>query len=92
MAAGPGIVPLGRIPKLEIVDVAPILLRSLGVPQEVPMEGRCPEALFDASAPVHEPGAPLSANGTLERNELEEDDEVQADVLKRLRAIGYLAQ
>jgi predicted AlkP superfamily phosphohydrolase/phosphomutase len=92
VAAGPGIVSLGRIPKLEIVDVAPILLRSLGVPQEVPMEGRCPEALFDASATVHESGAPVSANGTRKPDRLEEDDEVQAEVLKRLRAIGYLAQ
>jgi predicted AlkP superfamily phosphohydrolase/phosphomutase len=34
IAGGPGIASLGRMPGLEIVDVAPILLRSLGLPPE----------------------------------------------------------
>lgn len=52
IAGGPGIAPLGKMPGLEIIDVAPILLRSLGLPPEAEMEGRCPEALFDDHVPL----------------------------------------
>ena len=82
---------MGKMSPLKIVDVAPILLRSLSVPLEVEMDGVCPEALFD--------GCPVLATvpdefvPTLERKQTSLDlEEVQTEVLKRLRAIGYLAQ
>jgi predicted AlkP superfamily phosphohydrolase/phosphomutase len=59
IASGLDIAPLGRIPRMEIVDVTSVLLQSLAVEAEeslretlakieVTMEGRCPEGLFDS--------------------------------------------
>jgi predicted AlkP superfamily phosphohydrolase/phosphomutase len=90
VAGGPGIVPLGKMPGLRMVDVAPILLRSLGVAPEPEMEGACPEALFDGRpAPIEESREFVPM---LEDTRTNPDVEVQAEVLKRLRAIGYIAQ
>jgi len=91
IAAGPGVSRLGEMSPLQIVDVAPILLRSLGVPLEWEMEGVCPEALFNG-CPVLAT-APSELVPTLERKQNSLDlEEVQTEVLKRLRAIGYIAQ
>jgi predicted AlkP superfamily phosphohydrolase/phosphomutase len=87
-AAGPGIIPLGRIPRMQIVDVAPILLRSLGFAPEPGMEGRCPETLFEpemVAAPG--PGEHVPAGAA---SETEEDAEIEAEVLQRLQALGYI--
>jgi predicted AlkP superfamily phosphohydrolase/phosphomutase len=87
-AGGPGIVP-GRMDALQIVDVAPILLRSLGVDPELYMEGVGPEALFE-SLPAMEKQREFVP--WLEACDATPDGEVEAEVLNRLRAIGYLAQ
>jgi predicted AlkP superfamily phosphohydrolase/phosphomutase len=93
IAGGPGIVPLGRMSRLKIVDVAPILLRSLGQSQECELEGHCPEALFDASvAPAQERDEPVAVTSRPEKVDPAEPSEAEEEVLKRLRAIGYLAQ
>jgi len=93
VAGGVGIVPLGRMSALRIFDVAPILLRSLGVAQDMEMEGRCPEDLFDENVvPPPQPGESELGADMLQGRERNEDSEVQAEVQKRLRALGYLAQ
>jgi predicted AlkP superfamily phosphohydrolase/phosphomutase len=46
IASGPGIARLGRMPPMQIVDVAPVLLRSLDVEFEPEMDGHCPARLF----------------------------------------------
>jgi predicted AlkP superfamily phosphohydrolase/phosphomutase len=90
IAGGSGIAPLGRMAGLQIVDVAPILLRSLGAPQEEEMEGACPEGLFDDRAePIAESREPVPV---LEIRPDDGGSEVQAEVLKRLQAIGYIAE
>lgn len=90
IAGGPGVSRLGKMSPLKIVDVAPILLRSLGVPLELEMDGVCPEALFEgrpALATAHGEIVPA-----LERKQNSPDvAEVQTEVLERLRALGYIA-
>jgi predicted AlkP superfamily phosphohydrolase/phosphomutase len=95
IASGPGMAPLGRMPRMEIVDVAPVLLRSLGVEPETEMEGRCPEGLFQfpATSTVPEPrdaavtitpqppGEP-SATGV----------EIQEEVLRLLVQLDYFQE
>jgi predicted AlkP superfamily phosphohydrolase/phosphomutase len=92
-AAGPGIKPLGRMSGMRIVDVAPVLLRSVGFAPPVDMEGVCPRDLFDDSqVPVEEHRELAAASyGIGKSPDSELQVEVQAEVLKRLRAIGYLA-
>jgi hypothetical protein len=80
---------MGRIAGLQIIDVAPILLRSLGLTATAEMEGAIPEGLFEDPAPSeavrdHEPVAQFS--------EENRDTEVHAEVLKRLCEIGYIEQ
>jgi len=102
IAGGPGIASLGRMPRLQIVDVAPILLRSLGLPPEPEMEGRCPPALFDDGvAPLAQRPArneSIDAGGRCPalpdeqaRAEREPDPEIEAEVLERLKGMGYIA-
>jgi predicted AlkP superfamily phosphohydrolase/phosphomutase len=89
IAAGPGIVPLGRMNGLQIVDVAPILMRSLETAQDVEMEGVCPPDLFERFAAAADEGHEVvpAAEGV----PASADTEVQADVLKRLQMIGYIS-
>jgi len=97
IAGGCGIAPLGRMPGLQITDVAPILLRSLGMAPEPGMEGVCTEQLFEDDAAPMEPAheyAPVAlhiqdGDGTQDN---EDTAEVHAEVLKRLREIGYIEE
>jgi predicted AlkP superfamily phosphohydrolase/phosphomutase len=104
IAGGPGISPLGKMLGLDIIDIAPILLRSLGLPPEPEMEGRCPDALFDDDAPLagqetfnssecskSEVNLLPTPSSELAEVEPDGDADVQAEVLKRLRTLGYLA-
>jgi predicted AlkP superfamily phosphohydrolase/phosphomutase len=101
IAGGPGIAPLGRMPRLNIIDVAPILLRSLGLPPEPDMEGHCPDALFidDPRAPEREfattsAGAGDGVQGSTSSFRKPEvtafDAEMEAEVLKKLELMGYI--
>jgi predicted AlkP superfamily phosphohydrolase/phosphomutase len=90
MAAGPGIAPLGKMQGLRIVDVAPILLRSLGFGPEIEMEGDCPENLIEAVWP-QAAASPELRPFVVDQDTAERNPEVEAEVLKRLRAIGYIA-
>ena len=97
IARGHGLVPNGRISKLRIVDVAPILLRSLGMPQEVEMEGRCPDNLFDSLVvppqeyvSPHELCEAYIGSKPPREADCTIDTEMEDEVLQRLRALGYL--
>jgi predicted AlkP superfamily phosphohydrolase/phosphomutase len=97
IAAGPGVEAQGKLPRLDIVDVAPVLLRSLGLPPEPGMHGCCPEGLFDARMvpavcrEVPKPSAnPEHENGPVQGARSRADLEVHAEVLKRLEQLNYL--
>lgn len=80
---------------LSIMDVAPILLYSLGYAIPTDMQGRLPESIFEASQlrmspPSWEasrgPAEPAASVGTTPV--LDPDEE--AAVLSRLKELGYL--
>jgi hypothetical protein len=100
IAGGAGVVPRGRMPRLEIVDIAPILLRSLGLAPEPGMQGRCPDGLYDpAVVPVgpQPPADPTSGSEPYgDRSQTPDglprgnDRDVEALVIERLKALAYL--
>jgi predicted AlkP superfamily phosphohydrolase/phosphomutase len=94
IACGPGIASLGEMPRMDIVDVAPVLLTSLGVATDAAMEGRCPQRLFEFAADiVASTGEELGATAVAPVSQPSEDDlEVQADVLKLLVQLGYFQE
>jgi predicted AlkP superfamily phosphohydrolase/phosphomutase len=92
IAGGPGIASLGPMPALEICDVAPILLRSLGAVPEGEMEGCCPEALFDLQPNPEADNLKVASAGALQGQEQNSYADVEEEVLKRLQLTGYLLQ
>lgn len=81
---------------LSILDIAPLVMHSLGLPVPAGMEGRMPEELFEADALKVSPvriahaaaagvGAPVAALGAAQLSE--EDEQI---VMERLRELGYV--
>lgn len=95
IACGPGIRAGARLDELSIVDVAPLILHRLGLPVPEDMAGRVPTEMFEATeiqlrpprlaAVTAAPPAPVPAP-----TDLALDDEEQAGLMKRLRALGYV--
>jgi predicted AlkP superfamily phosphohydrolase/phosphomutase len=96
IARGPGIRQGARLSALSILDVAPLLLYSLGLPIPEDMEGRVPtEALESATLQDRR----VQVEVPPEPNEVEPppapvgpvlDEEAEAEILRRLRALGYV--
>lgn len=98
IAAGPGIEPGRRETAVDLVDVTPIALYSLGLSIPVDLEGRIPDGLFTrehlARQPV-ESGPPTLApdpfpEQRLSKNEQALDEDAEAEVMARLKALGYV--
>ncbi|MGH2768307.1 MAG: alkaline phosphatase family protein, partial [Actinomycetota bacterium] len=92
LAAGEGIRRGAPLPSLSIVDVAPALLYSLGLPIPVDLEGRLPIEAFDPGLLDARPprlGPPTEAPLA---NAAEGEGRAAGEglVLERLRALGYL--
>lgn len=84
-----------RAAPLSILDIAPLLLYSLDVPIPSHMDGRLPEEIFAPSAlqarPARTAAPTATASPTAEAEpEPVLDDEAEAEVLRRLHALGYL--
>jgi predicted AlkP superfamily phosphohydrolase/phosphomutase len=95
LAGGPGIAAGRTAGPLSIVDVAPVLVHSLGLPVPSDWEGRVPlecyEPSFIETQPVRagEPTLPPGrAESGADAETMDEDDE--ATVMARLQALGYL--
>ncbi|MCU1273277.1 MAG: type phosphodiesterase/nucleotide pyrophosphatase [Bryobacterales bacterium] len=80
--------------ELSILDVAPTVLYSLGLPLPLEMQGRLPEEIFEGAAikerPVlHAAEATVAGNGyhTVATQMTEEDEQI---VMERLRELGYV--
>ncbi|HMP77417.1 MAG TPA: alkaline phosphatase family protein [Kiritimatiellia bacterium] len=96
IAYGDGIQKGAKLPRLAMVDVAPALLHSLGLPIPSNLEGHVPVEAFDAEwmqenpieagAPAREaeeaPEAPKSAEPSSE--------DAKKEVYEQLRALGYI--
>lgn len=80
-----------HVEERSIVDVAPLLLHSLGVPVPEELDGEVPEGLFEPAAlaarpPTYRPAAALAAPAGV----VSFDHEEQATIVGRLRALGYV--
>ena len=96
IAKGPGIRRGQRLDKRSILDIAPILLHSLDLPIPVNMEGEVPRRAYKA--------ATLQARPVIKETDHENatqprgtpppgpilDQEAQAELLRRLRSLGYV--
>lgn len=93
LAGGTGVRAGVSTSSLSILDVAPTLLYSLGLPVPADLEGRLPEEIFEPTlretvpSRTGEPTLP-AAGGTFAREPMSPEGEAQ--VLERLRALGYL--
>jgi hypothetical protein len=99
LARGPSFRRGASLDDLSIVDVAPLLLHSLGVSIPDDLDGRLPASAFDPDELQRRPpryaAAPpdvLPVAEGLERptTGLDYDPDEEAFVLKRLQALGYL--
>lgn len=95
-AAGPGIKKGVTLENLSILDVAPIILHSLGLGVPSDIEGVAPDALYvdpvamrvSAPAPAGTASKAAASNGMTDVPALSQEDEQL--VLSRLRELGYL--
>jgi predicted AlkP superfamily phosphohydrolase/phosphomutase len=96
MAAGPGIRAGVTLPALSILDIAPLVLCSLGLPIPADFEGRLPTAAIQpsllrkgtlSSGGPTEPTKDGRADTDEEHVLSPEDEKIMAD---RLRALGYI--
>jgi predicted AlkP superfamily phosphohydrolase/phosphomutase len=95
LAAGPGIRAGAEVDELSIVDVAPLVLHSLGLPFPDDMTGRVPVEILEPEELAARPPRTVAASTphagvAAEPAELALDPEEQASVLARLRALGYV--
>jgi predicted AlkP superfamily phosphohydrolase/phosphomutase len=94
MARGPRIRQGLSLPALSITDVAPTLLYSLGLPIPSDLEGRPAAQIFEAASLQHHPirvGGPTYVPEAFPQGrELPEDQEGEAQVLERLKNLGYV--
>jgi predicted AlkP superfamily phosphohydrolase/phosphomutase len=90
IAGGPGIKQGVQVPPLSILDVAPALLYSLGLPIPVEFEGRFPEEIFEPAIlsgfPCRVEGHSLQVFGQTAPVDAEEE----ALVIERLASYGYI--
>jgi len=80
-----------------LVDVTPIMLYSLGLPLPSDLEGEVPDGLFSreflADRPIERGSPTLGPDPFADRHEnpeLDLDADAEAEMMARLRALGYL--
>ena len=91
VAAGPAVQRRNSIQTLSILDVAPTLLYAMGLPVPQDLEGQVAEALFDPDYCRSHPvafGAPT--RGSSARPLPAVDARMEMEVMRRLRALGYV--
>ncbi len=93
VAAGPGIRRGLALPSLSILDVAPLLLYTLGLPIPEDLEGRMPEGLFEPEYLLSHPvrfEAPTKRPAAMAGSPDGINPQMQAEVIGQLRALGYM--
>lgn len=93
MAKGPGIRKGVRLDDLNILDVAPAMIHSLGLAIPEEFEGRVPEEMMTAEALASRPVQTDTAKSHFEQqnaSSLEMDEEDMDLIVKRLKGLGYL--
>jgi predicted AlkP superfamily phosphohydrolase/phosphomutase len=95
MLAGPGVRPTRSLSGLSVADVAPSVLHALGLPIPQDMDGTATLAAYEPShLEWHSPRRPQVLVGVGRANGAgpaeEYDPAAEADVMDRLRLLGYL--
>ena len=94
VATGAGIRAGAEVDELSIVDVAPLVLHRLGLAVPDDMDGRVPTEILEAGELERRPPRFVPASGSSlpehRPSELELDAGEQAEVLERLRSLGYV--
>jgi predicted AlkP superfamily phosphohydrolase/phosphomutase len=94
MAAGPGISRGASVLPLSILDVAPTVLYTLGLPIPEDFEGSVPRQIFEPSHIRAHPilqGPPTRSPHDAEPGAPTLDADMETEVIKQLKALGYLA-
>jgi hypothetical protein len=91
MAAGPAFRP-GRVDGLSVLDVTPLLLYLKGFPLAEDFDGRLPVQALDPALLASQPPRRIASYGDRLQGgqRLEASSAVDAEMLERLRALGYL--
>jgi predicted AlkP superfamily phosphohydrolase/phosphomutase len=92
MACGKGVSEAGMVARRKIVDVAPTLLHSLGLPTPSDFEGKVAESFFGESWLAQNPvkiGLPTQRGGEREKAE-EMDDNEKKQIIEQLQMLGYM--
>jgi predicted AlkP superfamily phosphohydrolase/phosphomutase len=97
IARGPRIQQGVVVPELSILDVAPLLLYSLGLPIPSDLEGSLPQgallpsALLEHPPEVGSPGIAVPGEARQDGGKPSEyDEEAEEEIIQRLRALGYV--
>ncbi|HZR38200.1 MAG TPA: alkaline phosphatase family protein [Nevskia sp.] len=92
MACGKGISEAGMVARRKIVDVAPTLLHSLGLPTPSDFEGKVAESFFGESWLAQNPvriGLPTQRGGERQKSE-EMDEGEKQQIIEQLQMLGYM--
>jgi predicted AlkP superfamily phosphohydrolase/phosphomutase len=96
IAGGPAVRQGAQLSSLSILDVAPLMLYSLGLPVpedlegQVPAEALEPATLQDRPVPMEAPPKPKEVEPPPAPVGPVLDEEAEAEILRRLRALGYV--
>lgn len=96
IARGPGLRQGVRLPALSILDVAPLVVYSLGLPVPTDLEGQVPTDALDPALLEARPVETVAPSGPASSAPSEIpvgpalDEEAEAELLRRLRALGYV--
>lgn len=93
LAKGPRIKKGAELDALSIMDVAPALLYSLGLPIPEDYDGRVPEEIYQPGVLKAHPlrtGEQTTALDALSTEEYERDEEEEEEIMKKLKGLGYL--
>ncbi|HEX4871908.1 MAG TPA: alkaline phosphatase family protein [Nevskiaceae bacterium] len=92
MAAGPGIAAAGRVETCAIVDVAPTLLYSLGLPVPSDFEGQVPLRFFTAEQLALQPVRQGARTRGAQRRSLDQEMDAgeKRQIIEQLQMLGYM--
>jgi predicted AlkP superfamily phosphohydrolase/phosphomutase len=95
IARGPGIRTGARVDEVSIVDIAPLVLHQLGLPIPDDMTGALPVQMFEPEALERRPQRRVRASApvavpVLSRADMALEPEEEAQVIERLKALGYV--
>jgi predicted AlkP superfamily phosphohydrolase/phosphomutase len=93
VAAGPTIRQGERVDEVSLLDLAPTILYSLGVPIPDDVSGRLPESIFKTGVLMEHPPVYVDVASRVQSVadiDAGIDEEAETTILKRLRALGYV--